>query len=643
MLATVQQPPLSFPSSVSAPPSAPNATSAAASRRTKSTSKMERKSSKGSSILASRRRRAKSLLSSPRLRKGKEHVFRVGGGASSESEGAIRAMKKEKHTSASTEKKDDQAMEVDGEEPRTETATFLRSSTDAPSRVPPSESRALPTQHVQPLLASPVKRVLGDKSNLPRALQNARLPPLPPSPRPHPTSQIARARSAAGSTSTTVPLGIVSTGATRHSSVGGRPTGRRASIVRSGTSSPARLRVFRDVIPSAATGSRHRTADARQGNPTMEVDAAELATLSLDLAALSSALPQQPPLSATTFPATESWILGSPLPQTRHSSTEHDSILASAPESVAITAVEGGPQPREGSVIPLQGNMDSSMVLETFEEQGVEITRSQTGVEHFELDDEEHFAEFAIGDLEDEDSRTTEGQQIVSPPIFDANDYGHSGDEEGMDTIVPVSVVADPNGQTSSAHHPTSPSPPNVRARAVAVNVIPPTRIASAAASFFTRQPSPIQAATPSPSPSPSPSCSASSIDDHTVAPSKSITATDAEEERQLVALAIPPRGPPATVGKKRRTGPNVSEDDLEYFIRTTGTGEEDDEDADDERALREGEDEVGRGLRAGLRLRRAGDRERRKRRRVLAQILREEDALVCASDESDDELSLRW
>lgn len=283
--------------------------------------------------------RKKSATSSPGKTKGRDlisELVRVGGAESEDNEEEERSKKRGKSVPRVA---DEDAQMQDA------TAPSAKASSRAPAlsttSLQPSRQQSEPTP--EPLILQ--HSILGDKSNLPRAAQIARPPPVT---RPNPQASPAQARSTTAVNTIESPRPLA-----RHSSDGGSAT--RRPLSRVSLASP-RIPVFRD-----APTSSHALVAAEEGEDSAMID----------IAALSSALPSSLP----TLPA----ILGSPF-TSQHLVTPHPHFpstrISNQSNVPAMSAQNELPRPSlhpsGGSAIPFATEMNSSFVLETFEEGSVE-------------------------------------------------------------------------------------------------------------------------------------------------------------------------------------------------------------------------------------------------------------------------------
>ncbi|ORY91746.1 hypothetical protein BCR35DRAFT_340627 [Leucosporidium creatinivorum] len=555
------------------------------------------------------------------------------------------ASREEKRDAAEEGKKVGSAakMDVEAQEPSDSVQDTTTSHEVPPKRSEgqhqpqPQRQQQSPARHssADPQLPPPTPRqlVLGDKSNLPRAQQNQRLLTIA-SPHQHSRSRSTTAAFAEGGGGGGSALGGSPRGVARHASTGG--AARRSSTL----GSPSTLRVYRDQPPPVAAHSITST----------EVGAESTA---LNLRSLSSALPNSAPLfraqtsshSTSTAPPKASSALRqrpfSPRPPQASASasasalpqTSTDPSLAHPQLDYESTRLEVGalerpfgaippPLPSEGSLIlPRTDGDHSSIVLETYdvgsEEEEDEIILATSmvvdgaGGEGVGEDDvgegdvglggggRKGAGQDEGGDLADDESDPIEEQEDETIKMHDDAPQLHDPtvsisaevDAEPKESTVREETAVQAPRFTSPFQHYTSPSPQSARTRpkiATVSEAVSPPPSYSATAQRPPHQHAPRI-------PLPPPSSTSEILLPRVPAPRQPSPNPLPDHPSPFDPFTMPPRLPRLPLLQPRDTGPLSDEDDLEYFIATTGTHS-----SEDEEEWRKSEREVGEGVRGG-------------------------------------------
>lgn len=426
------------------------------------------------------------------------------------------------------------------------------------------------------------KRVLGDKSNLPRSKSNViSLPAAQPLPQP---PARARSTSAVSHSQQKTPRAIA-----RHVSHG--------SASKAGAGG---MQVYRDVITAAAAST-------------------------MDLDALSTALPrvaQRAPSSSASSSACNSAASAHQVDYGSRigSGSEDQQEQARHPPSGAFDDRLALPLPGDGSAIMSGAEGDhSSIVLETYD---VADGSDELG--------EDEAAEADLTARQGELNRAGKPTNVTEYALVQYQD--DEGEEEEGDVTVRVGKT----GVASSVH---SRRVDDQRAASNASDSEALDQVASPASPRF-RDETLLSLSRSTLEVSLEHAASMSLIK------SAGVIAPPRREQRSLTprpksralldidssTFRMPPRLPRLPLLTPRDTGPESDEDDLEYFIKTIGTNSSgEDEDFDDEDALRRAESEIGEGLRAGPGTRRWAQRY----------LLRQDEMDAIGSGE-EDELSIR-
>ncbi|KAI5475771.1 hypothetical protein MNV49_000860 [Pseudohyphozyma bogoriensis] len=466
----------------------------------------------------------------------------------------------------------------------------------------PTTTNATPRAHSTPRRVS---AVLGDKSNLPRALQNERLVPSP-SP---------RTRSVGGEGREQQHF-AVAVPPRRAATAGGRASGTGGRASRAGEE---RINVFRD---SGEEGRTARAAGMERGI---------IRTNSINLTTLSSALPTVEPTPATptarsASPSGTATPLQAPLPTSpilvsrisqslnntqpqleleerptfsafpQGRGTLYDGLGAYSMDEEELAQIYHPPAPNSGSTIPfVEGN--SSMVIE---------------------DEDETEA--------DMDLTVVVGGDVVEPAggsgVVERENEGRGGEP-----------IAGREGTVTSEGE----IPVERRRSSLSKKLAGPTRPPTLATKRKTKKAANASPPSTHPTRRSTTQLSDSSFSDHD--PLAPIDSSDTESS-DIDQFRLPPRLREPRVDATLPTGPPSSEDDLAYAIRTSSTGEWD-RDWDE---MRELEGEVGEGFEAGARIGKWGEGTGRRERflGLRRQVVGWEERLRVESGGSEDELLIK-
>lgn len=436
------------------------------------------------------------------------------------------------------------------------------------------------------------RSILGDRSNIPRAALRVSLVHVPPAVSMHNSARLpVRAKSSTATSQSSVMTAPRVT-INRHSSL------ESATRLRGRESQASRPQVFQDKQPAAVS--------------------------TMDLEALSSALPKVPvarlwPSSVNSSPgrSAEFRPVERPSPVSSDRDVAHVKPachlpLPSPSDCSAIAGVEGDDHSSivvesDGSAIGLQGDgqADSTVQLAYEREPKVGETHAQDIIH-----DDANLDYEADGEEGEDDEGDITVQMPARPDI--QNESGSPVQEQRL-----AQLKAEQGGFDG---------PSNSMSLSMTMHESPSLGIRDETIDAST---SPV---------------SNSSKDRHEtsstiIVRNRDKLRRDVQVQHVLAAATfggkfrMPPRLPRLPLMTPRETGPLSDEDDLEYAIKTTGThsSEDDDDDsADDADAMRRAESEIGIGFRAN-------NVSKRGRQRILLR----DDEMPCVTSDAEDELAL--